>query len=168
MDFAFLLQMQLEDILAHPDAANLARLLVALVLSGMVGWERESAGRAAGLRTHMLVGIGAASYVILGEVMARDFNTYGVSLMIDPLRIIQAVVIGIGFIGAGTIFVLRRNQRVVGLTTAASVWATAGIGMLAGLGNFLVATFIAVLIVGVLRLPEVLPGPESKDDEGGK
>lgn len=149
--------MSLETILEHSDVQSALRLLAALALTGIIGWDREKTGKAAGLRTHMLVGVGAATFVILGELMARSFDAHGVDLEIDPLRIVQAVVIGIGFLGAGTIFVARGQQRVVGLTTAASIWATAGVGMLAGLGSYLVAAFATVLIVVVLRLPALLP-----------
>jgi putative Mg2+ transporter-C (MgtC) family protein len=157
--------MPLENILDHPDLGSLVRLLAALVLSGIIGWEREYTGKAAGLRTHMLVGLGAASFLILGELLARSFNAHGADLELDPLRIVQAVVIGVGFLGAGTIFVSRGDKHVIGLTTAASIWATAGVGMLAGLGSFLIAAFATVLIVCVLHLPVLLPGSESKRKE---
>lgn len=156
--------MPFENILAHPDLPLLLRLVVALVLSGIIGWQRERSGKEAGLRTHMLVGLGAASFVVLGELMAASFEAHGRSVEVDPLRIVQSVVIGIGFLGAGTIFVSTGERRVFGLTTAASIWATAGVGMLAGLGSFLVAASAALMIVGVLYLSGLLP--EGKSDDG--
>lgn len=160
--------MPLEEILAYPDVRSIARLLAALGLSGFIGWDREHTGKAAGLRTHMLVGIGAASFVILGELLERDFTAFGAGVEVDPLRIIQAVVVGIGFIGAGTIFVSRGKNQVIGLTTAASIWATAGVGMLVGAGSYLIAVFATVLIVCVLRLPAFLPGSTTKDEDRKK
>jgi putative Mg2+ transporter-C (MgtC) family protein len=115
----------------HPDFVILGRLVVAALLAGVLGWERERAGKSAGLRTHMLVGIAAALYTGLAEVASVELGA-GRS---DPVRAIQAVAMGIGFLGGGIIFV-NRNDRVEGLTTAASIWATAAMGVAAGLAHF--------------------------------
>jgi len=131
----------------HPDFVILGRLVVAAVLAGVLGWEREQAGKSAGLRTHMLVGIAAALYTGLAEVGSVELGA-GRS---DPLRAIQAVAMGIGFLGGGIIFV-NRNDRVQGLTTAASIWATAAMGVAAGLGHFRLAAGVTVLLAIVLHV----------------
>ena len=131
----------------HPDFVILGRLVVAALLAGVLGWERERAGKSAGLRTHMLVGIAAALYTGLAEVASVELGA-GRS---DPLRAIQAVAMGIGFLGGGVIFV-NRNDRVQGLTTAASIWATAAMGVAAGLGHFRLAAGVTVLLAIVLHV----------------
>jgi len=131
----------------HPDLVILSRLVVAALLAGVLGWERERAGKSAGLRTHMLVGIAAALYTGLAEVASVELGA-GRS---DPLRAIQAVAMGIGFLGGGIIFV-NRNDRVQGLTTAASIWATAAMGVAAGLGHFRLAAGVTVLLAIVLHV----------------
>ena len=139
---------------ALPDAGTttvvVARLLTAIVLGGVLGLEREAKGRAAGLRTHILVCVGSALFV-MAPLLA------GVS-MADVTRVMQGIVSGIGFLGSGAILKLDREERVQGLTTAAGIWATAAIGMAAGMGMQLVAmatTIAALLVVSVL--PHLLP-----------
>jgi putative Mg2+ transporter-C (MgtC) family protein len=131
----------------HPDFVILGRLVVAALLAGVLGWERERAGKSAGLRTHMLVGIAAALYTGLAEVASVELGA-GRS---DPVRAIQAVAMGIGFLGGGIIFV-NRNDRVEGLTTAASIWATAAMGVAAGLGHFRLATGVTIVLAIVLHV----------------
>jgi putative Mg2+ transporter-C (MgtC) family protein len=131
----------------HPDLVILSRLVVAALLAGVLGWERERAGKSAGLRTHMLVGIAAALYTGLAEVASVELGA-GRS---DPIRAIQAVAMGIGFLGGGIIFV-NRNDRVEGLTTAASIWATAAMGVAAGLGHSRLAAGVTVLLAIVLHV----------------
>ena len=131
----------------HPDFVILGRLVVAGLLAGVLGWEREQAGKSAGLRTHMLVGIAAALYTGLAEIASVELGA-GRS---DPVRAIQAVAMGIGFLGGGIIFV-NRNDRVQGLTTAASIWATAAMGIAAGLAHFRLAAGVTVLLAVVLHV----------------
>lgn len=134
------------------DLAALLRVALATALGGVLGWEREATGKQAGFRTHMLVALGAASFVTLGEAMVVHFNGFGDDLRFDPIRIIEAVVAGVSFLGAGTIFVSRSgDERVRGLTTAASIWATAAIGLAAGLGRWALAIGATVLALAVLR-----------------
>lgn len=140
--------------LALPDPATatviVARLLVAIVLGGMLGLEREAKGRAAGLRTHILVCIGSALFV-MAPLLA------GVS-QADVTRVMQGIVSGIGFLGAGAILKLDHEERVQGLTTAAGIWAAAAIGMAVGMGMHLLAlasTLAALLVVSLL--PQLLP-----------
>jgi putative Mg2+ transporter-C (MgtC) family protein len=127
------------------------RLLVAGALAGLLGWERERARKAAGLRTHMLVGIAAALYTSIGELAVSEIPPNSEGFQADPIRAIQAIAIGIGFLGSGVIFVSRHEDRVHGLTTAASVWATAAIGVAAGLAHFLLALLATLLLLVVLR-----------------
>jgi len=130
-----------------PDYAILIRLLVAALLAGALGWEREQAGKSAGLRTHMLVGISAALYTGLAELLTSEAGSAGRS---DPIRAIQAVALGIGFLGGGMIYV--SNDRVQGLTTAASIWATAAVGIAVGLAHYRLAVGATILLAIVLHV----------------
>jgi putative Mg2+ transporter-C (MgtC) family protein len=130
----------------------LTRLLVAAALAGVLGWEREHARKAAGLRTHMLVGIAAALYTSIGALSVAEIPPNSGALRADPIRAIQAVAIGIGFLGSGVIFVSRHEDRVQGLTTAASVWATAAIGLAAGLAHYILALGATLMLLFVLRV----------------
>ena len=119
-----------DDIFSLPDAGRFVtvsiRLITAVVLGGLLGYERESVGKAAGLRTHMLVALGAALFVIAPREGGLGEGDVG--------RIIQGVAAGIGFIGAGTILKKADREQITGLTTAASVWLTAAIGIGAAIG----------------------------------
>ena len=148
------------------DLDYLLRLVVAIVLSGVLGWERGSTGKSAGLRTHMTIGMGAALFIILPEVLITHFRAFGDAVKFDPDRVVQGVVAGVSFIGAGTIFVSRGRNHVRGLTTAASVWTTTGIGMCAGMGRFGLATgatALLMVVLGVLRHFE----PKEEMDKSG-
>lgn len=134
-----------------PSLSVVARLAVALALGGLIGLERELHGRPAGFRTHILVCMGSALTMIIG------FQTRaGVAgSAVDPTRIAANVVSGIGFLGAGTI--LREGANVRGLTTAASLWVSAVIGLAAGAGDFLAAgatTALALLALVLMSLVE--------------
>jgi putative Mg2+ transporter-C (MgtC) family protein len=150
------------------DAARAARvgtrLLMAAVFGGAIGFERQWKGKAAGLRTHMLVSLGAALFVVLPS--ASD-SPDAVS------RVIQGIAAGIGFLGAGAILKEQKNdrERVKGMTTAADIWLTAAIGVAAGLGRgatALLATLLALLILAILprferwatpKKPNAAPAP---------
>jgi putative Mg2+ transporter-C (MgtC) family protein len=114
-----------------PSAAQLVhaviRLAAATLLGGLIGWQRERAGKSAGLRTHILVALGTTVFVLAaaGSGMSPD----GVS------RVIQGLITGIGFIGAGAILKLSQTREIQGLTTAAGIWITAAIGVTVGLGG---------------------------------
>lgn len=145
----------------------LARLGLAAVLSFLLGLDREIRQKSFGLRTHMLLCIGTCGFVlILMEMVysfARDLDT----LAIDPARIIQAVVVGIGFLAAGTI--IRAEQHIVGATTSAGIWALGSIGLACGLGLHLHAiaiTGLILLIVICLRPLDTLL--TRKDREKGR
>lgn len=135
------------------DLELLLRLLIATLLCAVIGWDRERDKKPAGLRTHMLVGLGAAMFVILGEVAIEYFvgEEYS-SLRYDPIRILEAVVGGVAFLGAGTIFVSQGERMVKGLTTAASLWATAGVGMAVGLQEYVIAVGATLIIAFILQL----------------
>ncbi len=141
---------------APRDEIMLLDLIIALALGGAIGWERERSGKSAGLRTHMLVAMGAALFVALGQVVVAQFSGPGDTMRTDPLRILEAIVTGISFLGAGTIFVSRSEDRVSGLTTAATVWITAAIGTAVGLERHTLAIGSTVLVLLVLRLLSVL------------
>ncbi|MGH8019095.1 MAG: MgtC/SapB family protein [Opitutaceae bacterium] len=130
----------------------LGRLAAAMAFAGILGWEREKVGKSAGLRTHMLVAFGAALVAILAEAIADDFSGYGDRLRFDPLRVLEAVLTGVGFLGAGMIFLAKDGERVKGLTTAASIWATAGVGVATGVGEYVLAGGGTLLVFVVLHL----------------
>lgn len=133
------------------EALLLLRLVVAAVLAAPLGWEREQAGKPAGLRTHMLVALAAALYTALGTLAVEDARVAGGrAIDPDPIRVIQAIAVGIGFLGGGII--TKSEGHVSGLTTAGSVWSTAAIGIAAGLGHYLLAAGAAVLQLIVVHL----------------
>ncbi len=125
------------------EALLLLRLVVAAALAAPLGWEREQAGKSAGLRTHMLVALAAALYTALGAIAVIDARSGDQAIRPDPIRVIQAIAIGVGFLGGGII--TKAEGRVSGLTTAGSIWSTAAIGIAAGLGHFLLAAGATVL-----------------------
>lgn len=132
----------------------LLRLTVAALLGGAVGAERELRERQAGLRTHLVVCVGSALFTLVSAYGFRDFIEAGnVYARIDPTRIAAQIVTGIGFLGAGAI--IRQGLSVRGLTTAATLWLVAGIGMAAGAGYYdgaIIATLGALLTLGPLRV----------------
>lgn len=119
-----------------------SRLLLAALLGGLLGYERESKGKAAGLRTHMLVCVGAAIFVMVPLQAGMEID--------DLSRVMQGIITGIGFLGAGTILKGRSIDDVHGLTTAAGIWLTAGIGIACGLGREATAVLGTLLALIVL------------------
>jgi putative Mg2+ transporter-C (MgtC) family protein len=132
------------------------RLVAAAALTGAVGLERELRERAAGLRTHMLVGVGAALFTIVSAYAWEDFVfNRQLGTVLDPTRIAAQIVTGIGFLGAGAI--IRQGLSIRGLTTAAGLWVAAAIGMAVGAGYWaaaLVATGVVLVGLGPLRWAE--------------
>ena len=120
-------------------------MLVSLALGTLVGWERQAGRKAAGLRTHTLVCLGSTLFVLLTLHAARDFGGGNV----DPTRIIHGVVTGVGFLGAGSI--MRQEGWVQGLTTAASIWMVAAIGVAVGVHAWWLAVTGAALALVVLE-----------------
>ncbi len=144
-----------------PDVAQATRIVVRLtmaaLLGGLLGWERAHAGKAAGIRTHMLVAMGSALFVLVAQQGGIDPG--------DNSRVMQGVIAGIGFLGAGTILKGNAEGQVRGLTTAAGIWMTAAIGIAAGLGQEATAVLCTALALAVLWLI-----PSSQDlqpDEAG-
>ena len=138
------------------DLEMTLRILLAFGLGAVLGWERDRAGRPAGLRTHMMVSAGSAAFTL---VSIYGFPDPTGGLPRDPARVAAQIVSGIGFLGAGTIF--RTPNTVRGLTTAASVWLAAAIGMMAGVGMYVVALVTALLgyiCLRWLRPPSRRPG----------
>ena len=137
----------------------LLRLLIAAALSGLIGYERQSTGKQAGLRTHMLVAVGAALFVSFTQLFILDSIPLAppgppgnLRVQIEPLATVQAIVTGISFLGAGTIFVSGRDERVKGLTTAASIWVTAAVGIAVGLDRYILAAGSTILILVILHV----------------
>ena len=131
----------------------LVRIVLAVALAAVVGYDRERRGSTAGLRTHMLVGVGAALLVVAAEQSGMDQDNVS--------RVIQGLFAGIGFLGAGAI-IKQRDDEVRGLTTAASIWTTAAIGTAAGLGREATAIITTVLVFAILTLLLRLEGRGSK------
>jgi putative Mg2+ transporter-C (MgtC) family protein len=156
MDISFELQM-------------LGKVVIASLLGGLVGLEREFAEKPAGLRTHMLVGATSAFFVMLGTLMISLFDPQDF-LRVDPLRIIEAIVVGISFLGAGTIFkYTRQGEGVVeGLTTSASILSVAAIGIAVALNAFILAVGATVLNLfinwGLLYLVSRVKPPNVPED----
>jgi putative Mg2+ transporter-C (MgtC) family protein len=124
------------------------RLILAVVLGGCIGYQRERAHKPAGLRTHILISLGSALFTV---VSVFGFGSQGV----DASRIAAGVVTGVGFIGAGVIFRGMRGDMVMGLTTAASIWVSAAVGLAAGAGMYIVAPVVTILTVLILFFPRV-------------
>ncbi len=144
----------------------LVRLVTAVLLGAIIGFVRQRAGKPAGLRTHMLVMLGATVFVL--TCMVEGLNPDGVS------RVIQGIVTGIGFIGAGSILKLGEQQNVRGLTSAAGVWMTAAIGVAVGMGSLGVAVLATLCTLFVLsfakrfeRKVDAPAAPPVKTDSGG-
>lgn len=136
-----------------PEIHAILRVLVAAVLGAVVGFDRQRKDKDAGIRTHMLVAMGAALFVSSAALLTHDSGDASgePALRIDPTRVIQGVVTGVGFIGAGQIF--QGRGSVHGLTSAAGMWVTASIGVLAGLGYValpVVATAVVFLVMAWL------------------
>lgn len=140
-----------------PTIAEIAlRLGLALLGGGVLGFERQWHRKPAGLRTHMMVSLGAAAFVLITLQLYDDtVAANGTHLRLDPLRLMQGLVGGIGFLGAGAI--LRRGDSVEGLTTAASVWISGALGAACGAGHYVIVGFttlaalIVLLVLGVLE-----------------
>ncbi|CAM5440198.1 MgtC/SapB family protein [Eoetvoesiella caeni] len=121
------------------------RLIVAIALGAAIGFERELRGKDAGLRTHMMVSLGAAIFILVPVTSGMQAT--------DVSRVMQGVVAGIGFLGAGAILKLERNGEVKGLTTAASIWVAAAVGIAAGYGRegtAVASTLVALFVLAVL------------------
>lgn len=152
---------------------GLLRVALAALLGGVIGIERELREKQAGLRTNMLVSMGAALFTVSSIQFAEFYVNWSGSIRFDPSRIISNIVTGVGFLGGAVVF--RTQERVTGVTTAASIWAVTAVGIAAGAGRYVTAAGATVLIVIVLLLVGVierltglkdgpaLPGSEEED-----
>jgi putative Mg2+ transporter-C (MgtC) family protein len=139
------IQQEFSDLGNAEDVTRIVlRLIVAVALGGLLGYERESIGASAGQRTHMLVALGSALFILIPLQAGMKIE--------DLSRVLQGVTAGIGFLGAGAILKLRERAAVQGLTTAASVWLTAAIGVAAGMGRETTAVVSAVFAFVILSL----------------
>ncbi len=134
-----------------PDATQITRIIVRLtvaaVLGGLLGYERQRQGKSAGVRTHMMVAIGAALFVLIPQQAGASIA--------DISRVLQGLTAGIGFLGAGAIIMGTRQTEARGLTTAAGIWVTAAIGVAAGLGRestAVLSTIVALFVLSVVPL----------------
>ena len=131
-----------------PLVEMILRFLLATALGGAIGYQRERAGKRAGIRTHILVSAGSALFTLA--------SIYGFGAGVaDTSRVAAGVVVGVGFIGGGVILRGAREDEVVGLTTAATIWVTAAIGLCAGAGMCLLSVVATAVIVGVLLLAKL-------------
>lgn len=133
-------------------ASETVRLLAAMLLAGAIGYEREGKDHAAGLRTHMLVGIGSCLFTLLMRSLVEQYSTE--ETQADPIRIVEAVTSGVAFLAAGAIIQARGQVR--GLTTGASLWLVGAVGLACGLGQFLLAAIAVIITLVVLRVMKLL------------
>ena len=135
-----------------PEAILVGKVAVAMALAGIIGFERETDGKAAGFRTHMLVGGAAALLVGSADLLIdRSGADAGNAMRTDPIRVVEAIVAGVSFLGAGTIFVSGQD-RVRGLTTAASLLMVAGVGVIVAVEAWIVALSVTLLTLFTLHV----------------
>ncbi len=139
------------------QATVIINTAIAAILGSIIGWERDRAGKAAGPRTMALVAVASASIVAIGAVVgaASEFG--------DPTRALHAIMTGIGFLGAGLIFT-NKNSGTQGVTTAATIFATAAMGVSVGLGFQVVGLGLTIIILSILRSTQVLEAAASRKE----
>ena len=141
--------LSLESVDLWQQAAVVINTAIAAILGSIIGWERDRAGKSAGPRTMALVGASAAGIVAIGAVL-NETSDFG-----DPTRALHAIITGIGFLGAGLIFTTR-NSGIQGVTTAATVFATAAMGCAVGLGFQVAGVGMTIIILVILRSTQVM------------
>lgn len=154
------------EFLISDNLEILSRLLVATLLGIAIGAERAMAHKTAGMRTYSLVSMGSASYIIISEIITKQYATF---TNLDPLRIASQIIVGVGFLGAGLI--IFKESRLQGLTTAAGLWVSAGIGIAAGFGLYAISFFITAITLFVFtilwfiekRIRKIAKAPEGED-----
>lgn len=131
---------------------EIAKVIYGIFLGGLIGLEREFADKPAGLRTHMLVTGAATLLVILGDTIVASFGDtpYPNAVQADPIRIMEAIITGISFLGAGTIMFKSQKETIEGLTTAASILFAAAIGITVALSQLGLATVLTIVVIGIL------------------
>lgn len=138
------------------DSVFITRILVAMVLGAFVGLERQIRGREAGLRTNILVCLGSAAIIVAFQKLSVEFSGGAESaIRMDPARAAAGVITGIGFLGAGTI--IKSNDFVRGLTTSASIWVVAAIGVTVGLGEYVISCLLTLLVLVALYALHRIP-----------
>jgi putative Mg2+ transporter-C (MgtC) family protein len=146
--------MVFEEIVENFDIQTLYQMLLSVALGALIGFERELKRRPAGLRTHMLVSLGATVFTIVS-----------LSFDIEPARVAAGIVTGIGFLGAGSIIAQRGRLR--GITSAATLWVVAGIGLAVGVEEYVIAIVGAIMVFAILQLSrfEKLPGDKGYEED---
>ena len=136
------------------DLTYLLRIIISMILGGFIGLEREMAEKPAGLRTHVLVAGSATLLVILADLIISQFQAQEASNLIqsDPIRIFEAIMVGISFLGAGTIWQSEKGKKIEGLTTAASLFFTGALGIAVALEKYLLAIASGLILLGVSSL----------------
>ena len=156
---------EFSDIPHAVEAARITlRILIASILGGLLGFEREARGKAAGLRTHMLVALGAAIFVLVPQQAGASAA--------DLSRVLQGLVAGVGFLGAGSIIMGSQQEATKGMTTAASIWLTAAIGVAAGMGreaSAVLSTLLALVILSLIpRVARLFESRGRKSETGSE
>ena len=157
---------------------EIGKVVFAILMGGLIGLEREIAEKPAGLRTHMLVTGAATLLVILGDFMVERYGSseFIQAIQADPIRIMEAIITGISFLGAGTIIFKSKKETVEGLTTAASILFAAGIGIAVALNQIYLATVITFLVIiilfavgyiegGIIRIKKKIPKKKNSSDK---
>lgn len=139
------------------------RLLLAVILGGLIGWEREISARAAGLRTHMMIALAAAMFTVVAMELTHFPVGNQDSMQVDPLRLIEAVTAGVAFLAAGSIIFSGGSVR--GVTTGASMWLAGAVGLAAGTGDGLLAVMGTGLAVVILWLARLIGSPQPPDQD---
>lgn len=148
-----------------PFGVVVLRLGMAVILGGVIGWEREVRARAAGLRTHMLIALAAACFTLVAMELVDFSNINEDQQRTDPLRLIEAVTAGVAFLAAGSIVISGGNVR--GITTGASMWLCGAIGLCCGTGDLRLAMIATAMALIVLYLVRALVTPIARDDGDG-
>ena len=131
---------------------EIGKVLLSIILAGFIGLEREIAGKPAGLRTHMLVAGAATLLVVLGDTIVARYGSsqFVEAIQADPIRIMEAIITGISFLGAGTIIFRDQKDTVEGLTTAASILFVASMGIAVALNRYYLAIILTILVIIIL------------------
>ncbi|SMG46022.1 putative Mg2+ transporter-C (MgtC) family protein [Marivirga sericea] len=142
----------------HEELIIFMNVAIAAILTGLIGWEREVKDKPAGFRTNMIVGASSALILSLGEILINHYIQNGLNNVIqpDPTRIIEAIILGISFIGAGTILKANGDSKVYYLTTAATVLFAAGIGIAVALQQYVLAVAATVLLLIINKVANLL------------
>lgn len=143
----------IQDALANPEVMILIQVAISMALGGLLGIEREAADKPAGLRTHIMVSSASTLFIALGMVAVSEFSGIFPNEVIksDPIRVLQAIITGVSFLGAGTIIHERSKGAIEGLTTAASVFLASGVGISVGFERWILAGGTTLLALIALR-----------------